>query len=243
MADIEQYLKTLHAGRILDVATGSGNFIHTLLDMFGSYDEIIGIDTSKNSATAFAQAFVGKPVRFMQMDAARMDFTDASFDTVSIAYSLHHMPDLQGTLSEMKRVLRPGGHFIISEMYRDDQTEAQMTHVLMHHWWAAVDTARGISHNETCTRQQILDIVAGLQLDDLRLEDRKELASDPRDPETVKYLVGVVDQYLERIQELPGEAALRTRGGELRRRVQEIGFHSATSLLIFGRNPAPASAC
>lgn len=231
----EQYLKTLHAGRILDVATGSGNFIHALLDLLGSSDEIIGIDTSEKSATAFAEAFAGKPVRFMQMDAARMDFPDASFDTVSIAYSLHHMPDLEGTLAEMKRVLRPGGHFIISEMYRDDQAEAQMTHVLMHHWWAAVDTARGISHNETFTRQQILDIVNRLGLEALRVDDKKDLTSDPRDPETVKYLVGVIDQYLERLQELPGEAALHQRGEELRRRVQEIGFHSATTLLAVGR--------
>jgi SAM-dependent methyltransferase len=234
MDTAQQLLKTLDAGRVLDIATGNGNFIHTLLEHLGSFDEIIGIDTSEKGAAAFDAAFAGQPVRFVKMDAAAMEFSDASFDTVCIANSLHHMAHLDAILGEMKRVLRPGGHFIILEMYRDNQSEAQMTHVLMHHWWAAVDTAKGISHNETYTRQQILEIVGGLGLADLRFEDVSELDSDSRDPETVKYLTGVVDQYLERINGLPGEADLRERGMELRKRVEQVGFHGATSLLAIG---------
>jgi hypothetical protein len=42
---------------------------------------------------------------------------------------------------------------------------------------------------------------------------------------------------LQRIKGLPGEAALHERGLELRRRVEEIGFHSATSLLAIGEKP------
>jgi hypothetical protein len=112
-----------------------------------------------------------------------------------------------------------------------------MTHVLMHHWWAAVDTAMGIVHKETYTRQQILDILGGLGLAGMLVEDTSDLKEDPKDPETVKYLANVVEQYLARIQGLPEEADLRTRGLELRRRVEEIGFHSAASLLVIAKKP------
>jgi hypothetical protein len=110
-----------------------------------------------------------------------------------------------------------------------------MTHVLMHHWWGAIDTAKGVVHNETYTRQQMLEIVSRPELQELTTRDLSDLSDDPKDPETVKYLTNVVDQYLTRIEGLPGEAALRARGLELRQRVEEIGFHSATSLLVIGK--------
>jgi ubiquinone/menaquinone biosynthesis C-methylase UbiE len=232
------FLKLLSAGRVLDVATGSGQFILFLIETLKKYAEIIGIDTSEKSAAAFAGAFKDKQnIRFLQMDASKMDFPGTSFDIVCISNSLHHMPELDLVLGEMKRVLRPGGHFIVAEMYCDHQTETQMTHVLMHHWWAAVDTAKGITHHETYPRHKILDIVAGLWLQKIVMEDAVDLKPDPRDPETIQYLLTATDQYLERLEGLPEEASLRQRGLQLRERLEEIGFHSAASLLVIGEKP------
>jgi ubiquinone/menaquinone biosynthesis C-methylase UbiE len=236
MTSPKDILGHIPGGRVLDVATGSGNFIGFLLEGLPACGEIIGIDTSEKGAAAFAENFKEYPtVRFMKMDAAKMDFPDASFDTVCISNSLHHMLDLEPVLAEMKRVLKPGGYFIVAEMYRDNQTETQMTHVLMHHWWAAVDTAKGIVHNETYTRQQMLDIISGLGLQEMIAHDLSDLSDDPKNPETVKYLTNVVDQYLQRIEGLPEESELRARGLELRQRVEEIGFHGATSLIVIAK--------
>jgi len=238
MDTAESTIKTISAGRVLDVATGKGNFISFLLEKIKNYDEIIGIDTSENGSAAFAEAFKDKPnIRFIKMDARHMNFPEASFDTVCISNSLHHMPDLEVVLAEMKRVLRPGGHFIIAEMYRDNQTETQMTHVLLHHWWAAIDKANGVVHNETYSRQQILDIINGLGLKGAHIDETSDLNFDPKDPETIKILTNSIDQYLKRNEGSPGESTLRERGLELRQRVEEIGFHSATSLLVIGVKP------
>ena len=129
----------ISGGKVLDVATGNGGFIHFLLDGLQDYEEIIGIDTKEGLESSFEEQFAEKPVRYQKMDAARMEFTDESFDTVCISNSLHHMPDLNSTLREMLRVLKLGGQLIIHEMYSDGQTETQMTHVGLHHWWAAID--------------------------------------------------------------------------------------------------------
>jgi ubiquinone/menaquinone biosynthesis C-methylase UbiE len=223
----------ISGGKVLDVATGSGGFVGFLLEGLKDYAGITGIDVNERGAAAFAEAFKEqKNVRFEKMDAGQMTYPDASFDTVCIANSLHHMPDLPAALSEMKRVLRPGGTFIILEMYRDGQAETQLTHVHLHHWWGAVDRTQGVVHNETYTRGEIKEIIAGLGLQDMVTHDLNELEGDPKDPEAAKQLGDIIDRYIQRAD---GHPDLQQRGEELRQRVQEIGFHSAASLLVIGK--------
>ena len=114
----KELLACIPGGRILDVATGNGNFVSFLLEGLPAFDEIVGIDTSEKAGTAFNETFKDQPhVRFEKMDAAKMDFPKASFDIVCISNSLHHMSDPEPVLDEMKRVLKPGGHFFVAEMY------------------------------------------------------------------------------------------------------------------------------
>ncbi len=238
MPTVEELLKDLTPARVLDIATGPGNFIQFLIDHLGSFGEITGIDTSEKARAAFSEAFKDNPtIRFEVQDASQLPYPEASFDMVCISNSLHHMADPARVLGEMLRVLMPGGTFLVSEMYRDNQSKAQMTHVLMHHWWGAVDTAKGIVHNETYSRQEMLDLISPLELLHVATQDLSDLSDDPRDPETIKYLAGVTDQTLQRLEGMPGEEKLRARGMELRQRLEQVGFHSATTLLVMGEKP------
>ncbi len=228
-------LGAISGGRVLDVATGRGGFIHFLLDGLKDYTEITGIDANPRGSAAFAEDFKDRPsIRFEVIDALRLDFPDASFDTVCIANSLHHFDDPLAVLRQMQRVLRPGGHFIVAEMYCDGQSKTQMTHVHLHHWWGAVDRATGTVHNDTYPRGELLGMVTGLGLKDLRLFDLADLSDDPRHPDILAELNPVFDRYIQRAGERPD---LQTRGEALRRHVQEIGFHSATTLVAVGEKP------
>jgi SAM-dependent methyltransferase len=235
MPTVQECLASLSGGKVLDVATGAGGFVDTLLENLQNVEEIVGIDIEERGAQAFARNFADKPIRFVKMDAARMTFPDASFDTVCIANSLHHMADPKRVLSEMKRVLRPGGNFIVLEMYRDIQTETQMTHVLLHHWWAAVDRAMGVSHNETYTRQEILAILEGIETKGWEYHHISIDDGDPKDPQTTKYLDNGIDQYIKRCEGLPDQEGLQRRGEELRKRAHEVGFQSASSVIATGK--------
>lgn len=223
-------------GRVLDVATGSGGFVHFLNDGLKDYLEIVGLDASPHAAQAFAQAFKDQPrIRFESGDACQMDFPGESFDLVCISNSLHHFDDPQVVLNEMLRVLKPGGRILISEMVCDDQSEAQLTHVYLHHWWAAVDTVNGIVHHETYRRDQVLGLVSGLELEDLVSFDLSDTTEDPKHPELFAEISQIIDQYIQRAS---GHPDLQQRGEELRQRASEIGFHSATTLLILAVKPA-----
>ena len=58
-----------------------------------------------------------------------MDYPDETFEVVAISNTLHHIEHYDKVLAEMLRVLKPGGFFILNEMYRDGQDAAQQVHV------------------------------------------------------------------------------------------------------------------
>ena len=232
MTTPQDILNQISANRILDVATGSGNFIHFLLEGLKDYTEIIGLDNNERAEAAFIESFKENPkVKFQMMDAQHLKFDESSFDLVCISNSLHHLDPIP-VLHEMKRVLRPNGFLLISEMYRDNQTETQMTHVHLHHWWAAVDMVNGVVHNETYTRQELLDLVSEFQIKDLKTFDLSDLSEDPKNPDILTELDPVFERYIQRAE---GHPELQARGRELKTRVKEIGFHGATTLVVLGK--------
>lgn len=232
--EIDAVLREIAGGRVLDVATGPGSMIDWMAQGFKDYREMVGIDATSPGKPPDGSIFNRENIRFMPMDAHHLEFEDASFDTVMIGNSLHHMADPRRVLAEMIRVLKPGGHLIVFEMYRDGQTEEQLTHVYMHHFWSAVDSALGVTHNETFTRQQLVSLVEALGLRSLACYDHADLTTDPHNPETVKLLHDRLVHTLDRAQSLPDFPALKTRGEELGRRLDEIGMRRATSLLVIG---------
>lgn len=232
MVTPKEILAHMPAGRVLDVATGGGGFIHFLLDGLSSYTEIIGIDTNPRGEVAFTNAFQEKPsIHFQHMDALHMTFESGAFDLVCIANSLHHFAEPSLVLQEMQRVLRPGGYFLVNEMYRDNQAETQLTHVHLHHWWAEIDRANGVVHNETYQRQAIIRLIEDLSLSDIQVYDLADTSDDPRSAELISELNTIIDSSIQRAE---GHPELQARGEQLRQRVADTGFHSATSLLILG---------
>jgi ubiquinone/menaquinone biosynthesis C-methylase UbiE len=229
--NFEQILGNISGGRVLDVATGDGSFIERLKKSLKDYIEIVGVDT-RNAANA---VFEQKDINFFQMDAAHLTFDNESFDTVCISNSLHHFSSLSQVLAEAKRVLRAGGHYIISEMYRDSQKETQLTHVHLHHWWAEIDTALGITHNETYNRQQIIDIIGGLGVDAWTFYEYADLSKDPHDKKTIEEIMAGIDKYLQRAKDLPNYLSFEQQSRKLRQQLCQVGIQMATCLIAIGR--------
>jgi len=251
---IAQKLGAISAGKVLDVGTGRGGFINALIKTLRAYDSFVGIDyfrsdESEKDMESARKRFEGKPVQFLQMNAENLEFEDESFDTVCISHSLHHLANIDRVMTEMKRVLRNSGNFILREMYGDgEQTEAQKVDELEHAWEARIDSLLGITHNRTLTRQQIRNIVYGLKLTEIEIFDsthsvdclfckRKHECEDPRNQATFHDSVKDIDNAIKRIENHPDLEA-RTRliqeGEKIKEAIAEFGASNASHLFVIG---------
>ncbi len=212
------------------------------------YESFVGIDncTYHDSAKEMREGrehFKDRPVGFAKMNGEHTGFGDGSFDTVCISYALHHLDDLDTVLAEMRRVLRPGGCFIIQELYCDgDKTEAQMVDELDHEWCAGIDRLLGMTHNKAFTKQRLMDFANGLGLKDLEVFDsdrpvdcllceRNQLCEDPRNQANFHDLTKRVDETYDRIKDYPDP--------EVRNRIKEEGEMIKKAIARSGSAPAP----
>ncbi len=224
---------------MLDVATGEGGFIALLQAYLKDYTNIIGVDTDATAVETARRALHQAHIQFLQMDGAYLAFADASFDTVDISASLHHLADVNRILAEMARVLRPGGNLIVAEMHRDAQTEPQLTAVHIHHWAAQVDAALGVSHCKTLARHELVDHVERLGMGDITCYDLVDTDSDPLDPAATKGVEGYLDRFMGRARVAEDYRALRQRGEALRRRLYDVGAQREPVLIITAQKPSP----
>jgi SAM-dependent methyltransferase len=231
----KRVLGAISGGSVLDVATAEGGFVNVLIQNLQDYTEIIGIDVSQEAIQMAQKSFVQPNVHFVVMDAGRMDFEDGRFDTVTIALSLHHLAHAPQVLAEAARVLKPGGRLIVGEMHREGLTEPQKVGVAIHHWRAAIDTALGLTHNQTLTRQQIVALVEGLGLRDLTLYDYTGLDQAPRADDFIQGLKSYIDRAAQDAQGLPNYATFKRQGAVLCQRLDEVGAQNSPVLIAVGQ--------
>ncbi len=250
---ITERLSCLQGGRVLDLATGSGAFARRLAEGLATYEELVAVDSAPRAVETAAQNLSGlRAARVELADAGALPYPDARFNLVGIANSLHHLREPKAVLAEALRVLAPGGHLVVLEMHREageDATDANavaanaaMTHVLLHHWWGAIDRAGGLYHAETFDRATIRALMCIPRLEEVSVDELEDDSGDPRDPDTLAEIEAVIAQYRAKVAALPPGAAteaergeLAARGEKLLERARTIGFRSAPSMLCIGR--------
>jgi ubiquinone/menaquinone biosynthesis C-methylase UbiE len=231
---IGKVLGGITGGRVLDIATQEGGFVQVLKEQLKDYTEMVGIDINERAIQRARDTLSQDNIRFLVMDAERLDFGNESFDTVSISASLHHLSNIRQVLDEMKRVLKTGGHFLIAEMVRDGQTEAELTSVYLHQWAAEVDTAIGILHNSTLARRELENYVTGLGLTDVEIYDCIDRDSDPMEKTRIEQLRGLIERVLQRAQRAGTSRDLKDRGEQLLNRLQGVGARREPILFVVG---------
>ena len=104
---------------VLDIATGTADILLTLFERRHNIASGVGADMA-GKMLAIGQdkiraAGLNERIELVQADALALPFADSSFDAVTIAFGIRNVTDVVRGLTEMNRVLRPGGRALILE--------------------------------------------------------------------------------------------------------------------------------
>lgn len=112
-------IKYSENGRILDVATGTGDVALEIAARTPPTVTIVGVDFSREMVELGKEKVRNSPYsRRITMEVAPCEaipFAEKSFDSVTIAFGIRNVVDRLQGLSEMQRVLKPGGRVVILE--------------------------------------------------------------------------------------------------------------------------------
>ena len=102
-----------HGGACLDVGSGIGNIVGTLLEHFQTVN---AVDVSVRALDMLRQRYskFGNRVVAQKMDASALAYPDGSFDLVVCTEVIEHCLDPKSAIDECIRVLKPGGFLIVS---------------------------------------------------------------------------------------------------------------------------------
>ena len=115
-----ELLRPLKPALILDVATGTGDFALQALTL--KPQKVVGVDISEGMLSVgrkkIRERNVEQIIELHLADSENLPFEENKFDAVTVAFGVRNFENLERGLSEIHRVLRPGGMSVILEFSR-----------------------------------------------------------------------------------------------------------------------------
>jgi demethylmenaquinone methyltransferase/2-methoxy-6-polyprenyl-1,4-benzoquinol methylase len=109
---------------VLDIATGTGDL--AILMTNTSAEKIIGLDISAGMLEVGRNKIKAKnlsdKIEMILADSENMPFEDNTFDAITVAFGVRNFENLEKGLTEILRVLKPNGIFVILETSVPDKT-------------------------------------------------------------------------------------------------------------------------
>ncbi|MFT7344294.1 MAG: demethylmenaquinone methyltransferase/2-methoxy-6-polyprenyl-1,4-benzoquinol methylase [Lentimonas sp.] len=110
-------LRSIQPKKILDIATGTADFALAAMKLQPA--EVVGLDLSSGMLEVGKKKIKKKGldevISMVQGDSEKLDFEDGYFDALTVGFGVRNFEDLEQGLSEMLRVVRPGGKLVILE--------------------------------------------------------------------------------------------------------------------------------
>lgn len=106
--------------KVLDLCCGTGQMINYECRAVGKNTTVIGVDFSQEmlnvGAKRLSQSLKDYKYKLIKGSILELPFEENTFDCITIAFGLRNIPDKNKALSEMYRVLKPGGTVMCLEL-------------------------------------------------------------------------------------------------------------------------------
>ena len=123
----------VNGGRVLEIGCGRGVGIDTILSVFGARSvDAFDLDPSMVALARHRNRRHGSSVRVWVGSATSISVADASYDAVFDFGIIHHVQQWREAISEVQRVLKPGGTFYAEEVLRSVVCNPLVRRLLAH---------------------------------------------------------------------------------------------------------------
>jgi ubiquinone/menaquinone biosynthesis C-methylase UbiE len=116
--------------RILDAGCGNGRHCKHILRRADADAQISAFDLSQRMLKRANRRVKSKRIHYLAADLTRLPYPDAFFDAIVCGWVLEHLPDPRPGLSELTRILQPGGKLLL--MTTEDTLAGSMSSNLWH---------------------------------------------------------------------------------------------------------------
>ncbi len=103
--------------QILDIATGTGDLALMMAEV--NPDRIVGLDISEGMLSVgrkkVTKAALSNKIEMVVGDSENIPFDDNTFDAITVSFGVRNFENLDKGLTEILRVLKPGGTFVVLE--------------------------------------------------------------------------------------------------------------------------------
>ena len=104
-------------GKILDIATGTGDIISSIKKIYPNTD-CYGIDPSKNMLSIARQKNIG--INFIEAYSEELPFPENSFDFITISFGIRNTLSIDKSLKEIHRVLKKKQNLLVMEFSKNE---------------------------------------------------------------------------------------------------------------------------
>ncbi len=129
-ATITTHARLSRESRVLEIGVGTGRIALPLSRYVGSY---IGVDLSRPMMDVLRQKQAGEPIALVEGDATQLPFAAPQFDLALAIHVFHLIPSWRAVVTELGRVVRPGGAVLINHFDPPSEIIQQWLHFLERH--------------------------------------------------------------------------------------------------------------
>jgi ubiquinone/menaquinone biosynthesis C-methylase UbiE len=174
--DLKKLVEMAHATGsedLLDVATGGGHTANALAPFVRKVTALDLTPEMLSAAEKFIKGNGHSNVNFVEGDAEKLPFSDETFDLVTCRIAPHHFPNVKNFISEVYRVLKHGGQFLLDDNVAPELDEFD-------EFYNTVEKMRDHSHYRAWKKTEWLQMleVSGFEIQELhRFEKQFEFDS------------------------------------------------------------------